>query len=173
MRTCSCGYPVFGTDKITGIGYCKMHQSKRTDLDRRSSAQKIMEKIKESSKPGKVAEVIEKTELELYFDEAAVELKKKPYCENCGEFIPEKYYRHATAHLYPKKTFPSIASNPLNRIFAGAGCGCHNETHRWDTMQKMNCFPTILKKMIELYPLISEDEKRNVPDFITQEIQPV
>jgi hypothetical protein len=36
MRTCeandTCVSPVFGTDKNTGIGYCKLHQYLRTDL---------------------------------------------------------------------------------------------------------------------------------------------
>jgi hypothetical protein len=34
MRVCSvenCNYPVFGTDKITRLGYCKRHLWKRTD----------------------------------------------------------------------------------------------------------------------------------------------
>ena len=33
-RTCgfdNCPYPVFGTDKNTGIGYCQRHQFRRTD----------------------------------------------------------------------------------------------------------------------------------------------
>lgn len=44
---CECGNPVFGSDKITRIGYCKSCQYKRTDLDRRSIVQKAMAKSKE------------------------------------------------------------------------------------------------------------------------------
>ena len=37
MRICTikdCNYPVFGTDKNTGLGYCMKHQYKRTDKKR-------------------------------------------------------------------------------------------------------------------------------------------
>lgn len=49
MRFCGfdkCRQPVFGTDKKTGIGYCKSHQLKRTDLDRRSIIHKAIDKQK-------------------------------------------------------------------------------------------------------------------------------
>lgn len=49
-RFCFCGQLVFGTDKNTKEGYCKSHQHLRTDLDKRSIAQKAMSKQRERSK---------------------------------------------------------------------------------------------------------------------------
>lgn len=51
MRLCSnChSHPVFGTDKLTKLGYCKGCQYKRTDLDRRSITVKGLEKAKKKA----------------------------------------------------------------------------------------------------------------------------
>lgn len=51
MRLCSnChNQPVFGTDRITKLGYCKGCQYKRTDLDRRSITVKGLEKAKKKA----------------------------------------------------------------------------------------------------------------------------
>ena len=86
--------------------------------------------------------------LVLFYASAAIELAKKPFCENCGAFISPAYYRAATAHILPKKEdygFPSVAAHPKNRLFLGGGCGCHNLTHRWDTFSKMKVWPVSVK----------------------------
>lgn len=46
MRFCSfCKtVPVFGTDKKTGLGYCRNHQTMRTDYDKRTIIQKAVAK---------------------------------------------------------------------------------------------------------------------------------
>lgn len=47
MRFCEankCNQPVFGTDKKTGKGYCRSHQTLREDFDRRSIIQKAIAK---------------------------------------------------------------------------------------------------------------------------------
>jgi len=52
MRFCEkeggCQYDatVFGTDRNTGIGYCKFHQTLRTDLSKKSITQKAIERHK-------------------------------------------------------------------------------------------------------------------------------
>ena len=52
MRLCSkCGTQgVFGTDRNTGLGYCKSHQYLRTDTDKRTPLQKALEKAKTETK---------------------------------------------------------------------------------------------------------------------------
>lgn len=62
-----------------------------------------------------------------WFDYVATIIKPSPYCWNCGEFISENYYRHASAHIFPKAIFESVATHPFNFLVLGAGCGCHNE----------------------------------------------
>lgn len=105
-------------------------------------------------------------QLEKWYERNAKQISKNPKCENCGEHIPKEFYRHATAHLLPKKTFPSVATHQLNRVFAGAGCGCHNLTHRWDKMQKMKCFSVILERLIMVENDVAQSERKNLPQFL-------
>jgi len=132
MRFCcqNDGVPVFGTDKNTGKGYCKNHQYLRTDLDKRSIVQKAMDKNKvkrDFSKLKGLPENKDLVALKKWFDYVATVIKADPHCWNCGEFIPEQYYRHASAHIFPKSIFISVATHPFNFLVLGAGCGCHSE----------------------------------------------
>ena len=114
--------------------------------------------------------LIEDENLVLYFKLAAIELAKSPRCENCGEFISEQYYRAATAHILMKSKFYSVRAHPKNKLFLGAGCGCHNESHRWDTFSKMQIWPIAVRNFKEIYPFIDDAEKKNIPAILWKEI---
>ena len=111
-----------------------------------------------------------KKELEIFFEIAAQELQFKPYCEECGEFIPSDYYRAATAHVIPKRKdfgFPSVATNPINKLFLGAGCGCHSKYDiSWESASKMKIWPKAVVIFKKLYKFISESELKNIPDIL-------
>ncbi|MBK7377327.1 MAG: recombination protein NinG [Chitinophagaceae bacterium] len=52
MRFCEvqgCSYPVFGTDKLTRTGYCKRHQSLRTDISKETILQKAIAKQRKNA----------------------------------------------------------------------------------------------------------------------------
>lgn len=74
MRFCEkiggCQYdaPVFGTDKNTGIGYCKNHQILRTDISKKSITQRAIDKHKEQQKT--------KQRKPGWFDETVIEENK-------------------------------------------------------------------------------------------------
>jgi hypothetical protein len=177
MRLCShskCSYPVFGTDKNTRLGYCKSHQYLRTDLDRRSITQKGMEKARVKKEASQIDEEAERAEaLEKFFEDAARELSLKPHCQECGDFIPEKYYRHATAHILPKKLFKSVQSHPMNKLFLGAGCGCHNKTHTWSKFVKMNVWHEAVRRFVMFEPEIALDERKYLPDCLLIEFRKI
>ncbi len=186
MKFCYCGQPVWGK------GFCKSHQYKRPDFDGRSIIQKAIYKNKAKVIGSKLssqrigATGLESIiSLENFFKDAAKEIAKNPYCIECGTFIPEKIkiigknysmdgYRCATAHVLPKKKeygFPSVAANSINRLFLGAGCGCHNKyDSSWDNASKMKVFPLAIEKFIMLYPLIDEKEHKNIPNVFLREI---
>lgn len=84
------------------------------------------------------------------------------FCMECGAQIPAEYMRHATAHLLPKKLFKSIATNDLNYLILGAGCGCHDKTHRIDKFVQMKIWPTAAKLINQLLPLLPYDELKYV-----------
>jgi hypothetical protein len=191
--------PVFGTDKHTGLGYCKGHQYLRTDLDRRTPFQKALanksvatkahkelrfpnKKIQYTPCPedgydapkqiilndefpifgrmdAKEIDMYQKEEMDLFWKQASVVISKKPYCWECNDFIPKQYYRAATAHIYPKSIFESVMSNEWNYLVLGAGCGCHNKSHRLDTFSQMKVFPVAVQRYLKFGHLITEKHK--------------
>lgn len=87
-------------------------------------------------------------------------------CMECGAPIPIEFMRHATAHLLPKKLFKSVATNDLNYLILGAGCGCHDKTHRIDKFVQMKVWPEAAKRINALLPLLSYDELK----FVSQQL---
>jgi len=79
-------------------------------------------------------------------------------CMECNEWIPAKYFRHATAHLLPKKLFPSVATHPINYLILGAGCGDHEKTHRIDKFIQMKVWPEAARRIKIMIPLLPFDE---------------
>lgn len=168
MRFCECGSPVFSTDKKTGIGYCKRHTYKRTDTDKRSIIQKAIAKnaAKETSKvktlinePANIEMVNKKKELDKWFEYVATIIAANPYCWETGEFISKADYRSATAHIFPKNIFFSIATHPLNFLILSPRNGSHDKTHRLDTFSKMKCWKIACERFKKFEPLITEKHK--------------
>jgi hypothetical protein len=125
--------------------------------------------------------------LDKYFD---YHMKNSfPKCENCGmvaEWLLEEKYAHVwrgcQAHVLRKKDniggFPSVASNLTNHLvlFPGYGkylCGCHDLfDSSYEAMAKMAVFPKAIDIINQLYPFIAKDERKYLPEIITQEIKP-
>lgn len=189
MRLCqhnNCQSPVFGTDKKTRIGYCKSHQQYRTDLDKRSIAQKSLSKLKEKVISNKVRSYVKKNqifydqetekrkEIEDWFAMVSKQIEKNPYCWNCGKYIPRTYYRAASAHILPKRKeygFPSVSTHPVNYLILGAGCGCHSKfDNSWDDASKMKIWPLAIERLKAIYPFIEKGELVRMPDIISSVI---
>lgn len=98
-------------------------------------------------------------ELEQWFDNIARQIARNPKCSECGTFIPSAYYRHATAHIFPKSLFPSVATHPMNYLILGAGCGCHDKTHRLDTFSDMKVFGEAVRRFKLFEKSITEKHK--------------
>lgn len=81
-------------------------------------------------------------------------------CMECGAHIPVEFARHATAHLLPKRIFGSVKTHHLNYLILGAGCGCHDKTHRVDTFVKMDIWGEAANRIKQLIPLLDFDEYR-------------
>lgn len=172
MRSCSannCCYPVFGTDKNTRLGYCKMHQSLRTDRDTRTVFQKHMDKMKESGKEVKINE----DDLAKWFEDGMKDNEK--VCENCGKSLKnynKNDWRGSQHHVLEKSLYPSVATNPINRLILGKWC-CHHVWHQsWEKASQMKIFKKAVDIVRRLFPLLNQDEKRKLPDVLVQEIPP-
>lgn len=94
--------------------------------------------------------------LSNFFTYHLEQIKKKPYCENCGS----KLFCNISniAHILPKRNTanPEVMGENNNALylccsFNGDGQGCHD---RYDTIQGsskvylMNCFPIALKRYL-------------------------
>src|SRR3990167_10740419 len=126
MRSCesnNCCYPVWGTDKKTGKGYCKYHQVLRTDRDTRTIFQKHMDKVK-----GKEIE-IDETELQKWFADKMENSAR--FCENCRQSLQhynEKDWHGSQHHILEKSLYPSVSTDPINHLVLGKWC-CHPQWH--------------------------------------------
>ena len=149
---------------------CAPDEVKGKVKSKREQQQKVSNTRKVASNKLRLDDYKENVGLDLFFGNAAIELSKHPYCENCGEFIDERFYKAATAHVLPKRKvfgFPSVACNPLNKLFLGSGCGCHHEYDTsWDDASKMQIWSKVVLIFIELYPFIEEKEKKNIPEIL-------
>ncbi len=127
-----------------------------------------------SAKPAVPDDKIIKAEMDLFWLSACKALAAHPYCMECGAFIPAAFYRAATAHVLPKRKefgFPSVASNIINRLFLGAGCGCHNKYDRsWQDAATMKVFPHAVEIFKLLYPSIDPAEHKNIPKVFLKHI---
>ena len=89
-------------------------------------------------------------------------------------------WRACQAHILPKKKvygFPSIATNQFNHIvlfpsWGGHLCGCHGfYDSNWYNASTMKIWKTVVPIMKEkLLPLIAENEKKNIPEQILNEL---
>lgn len=99
-----------------------------------------------------------------------------PECANCGAFAPEIKYPHhvwksAQAHIFPKRHFKSIATNPLNILvmfpsYSGI-CDCHTQyDSSWLNASKMRVWPIVVDRFRLLYPLIAAEEHQYIPEIL-------
>lgn len=100
-----------------------------------------------------------KKEMDAFWKYAESVIAKSPYCWECQDFISKNDYRAATAHIFPKSIFESVASNKWNFLVLGARCGCHDKSHRLDTFSQMKVFPTAINRYMKFGELITEKHK--------------
>ena len=184
MRTCSvnnCEKVVWGTDRITRLGYCRSHQYQRTDLSRKTIMQRAIEKQKGIKSKVKSLEELpenkklmdDKKEMDEWFKDRAKELTG--FCKHCGGKTTKgnlKYERYSICHILEKKNFKSVKTHPLNFIeLCYFNNSCHSQMdNKMIEMQDMKCWEEIQSKFEKMYPLISKDEYRFIPDVLIESL---
>lgn len=185
MLFCSvekCNYPNFSIDKKTRLPYCRMHQTKRTDYDRRTIIHKAMDKQKALSTkvrslqndPNNLALLEEKgivknqgvNMLELWYLARKYEMTGK--CEECGAWTNkthDKYYRWSCCHIVAKATVKSVALHPENCIEL---CQIHHQEYDagFERAKRMKCFDLIKRKFDTFKHLIPDSEKRWINPYL-------
>lgn len=156
-------------------GYCHQHKTedsgyerKQVAAERKKAAKNAEQKLRKEFNPKAIGKGVD-AELEKWFADGNKILDNNPYCENCGTFIPSKYYRAAQAHIYPKSIFKSVATHKDNRLFLGSGCGCHQEyDFSIESASKMRIWGNAVDRYKRFKNLITEHHKfrNNFEDLV-------
>jgi hypothetical protein len=116
-------------------------------------------------KPIKAEKKVDIREKNVFF--ASQMLTMPNNCENCNKTLNAKSNfakRCVTAHILPKSTFKSVATNPKNIMFLGVGilgiCQCHDTWDMLDaeTRLKMKCYDIAIKRFEEFKHLLTPHE---------------
>ena len=115
-------------------------------------------------KNGKTAEK-KKTakEMNLFFASQIPEIPD--CCENCGDSLrwqKQNNFKSIIAHILPKRKvggFPSVATNPNNRVFLCLICHHNMDDLGKDFVLKMNCFDLIIERLRKFVHLIKENKE--------------
>lgn len=99
-------------------------------------------------------------------------------CWETGELIDKKDkmgWHGSIAHILPKEHFPSVKTHPLNYMILKMWGGTHSTyDSSWEQAAKMKIWPYSLKIIIhDLYPLLTAEERRKLPEVVKQEINPL
>jgi len=100
------------------------------------------------------------SELDKWFEYVATIIASNPYCWECGEQIPSFYYRHASAHIFPKSIFESVSTHPFNFLVLGASCGCHGKfDSSIDNAKSMKVWDKAVSRFLVFEAQIKESHK--------------
>lgn len=121
------------------------------------------------------------TPLDNWFEQRREEMKG--FCVLCGgksEKNNDATYRHSIAHLFPKKEnfggFPSIATHEENWMelcYYGNSCHTNFDNHiiTWELLRDSAEWLMIVEKFKNIYPFIAQDERKNVPEILLNELK--
>jgi hypothetical protein len=140
----------------------------------RKPIKKVSDKRKAEQKADKEELKGGDSELQKWY--AKIMQDETPKCWETGEWInkQDKMGWHGSiAHILDKKNFPSVKVHPLNYMILKMWGGTHGQyDSSWENAAKMKVWPYALKVINVLYPLLTAEERRKLPDVIIQEIQP-
>lgn len=144
-------------EKEQGVEIVKPKKAGWFNIEMTETEDKVVAEI--TNEPNFKTAIQAKKEMDAFWKYAESVIDKKPYCWECGDFISKNDYRAATAHIFPKSIFESVASNKWNFLVLGARCGCHDKSHRLDTFSQMKVFPTAINRYMKFGELITEKHK--------------
>lgn len=102
-------------------------------------------------------------EMNLFFASQIPDIPN--FCENCGDSLrwqKQNNFKSIIAHILPKRKvggFPSVATNPNNRVFLCLICHHNMDDLGKDFVLKMNCFDLIIERLRKFVHLIKENKE--------------
>lgn len=97
-------------------------------------------------------------------------------CLHCGGKsckTSDQYFKFSIAHILPKNIFKSVKTHPLNWIelcFWSPSCHTNYDNKTLDIID-LNCFDTVIKRFVAMYPDISAKERKYIPDVLLQYLE--
>lgn len=145
-----------------------MYEVKLSDL--KELHQKRSSNIKAKVKALSPEQKDDKKERDQFFESLTI----PALCQECDKpLIAFNSFarRSVSSHILPKAYFKSVATNPLNIMFLGAGflggCGCHGQ---WDTnidnRIKMKVYDLAVKRFRQFQHLLTQNELDNALDYL-------
>jgi hypothetical protein len=140
-------------------------------LKRYAIPKKSAKKIEQEKQQAQQNKITGGSELQRWFNDRRKEMLG--VCSNCGgktEKNNDQYFAFSIAHIFPKAYFPSIKTHPKNFIeLCHFGNSCHTNFDNGNiNINDLNCFNEVIEKFIEMYPIISEKEKRRIPKILVE-----
>lgn len=137
--------------------YGKAYKHKEPYVIPKKSQKKIAEEKKEKEERGDGG-------LDKFFERNRAKMTGNCQC-GCAQKSQKKddtFYRGSICHIFPKKTFKSIATNDLNWVERAMFGGCHsNMDNRSISIWPMFAdWDDIKEKFHQLAPLLTEQERK-------------
>lgn len=137
----------------------------------KKSKKKLEQEGREAAAKGDNTE----TDLQKWY--TTIMQSEMPICWETGEKIDTRDrmgWHGSIAHILPKEHYPSVKTHPMNYMILKMWGGTHGQyDSSWENASKMSVWKYALKTIIDvLYPLLTPEEKRKLPDCIIQEIPP-
>lgn len=136
---------------------------------RKVSAKKEAELAAEKESRGENA-----TELQQWYER--IMFSEEGKCWETDERIDKNDkmgWHGSVAHCLPKNEYPSVATHPMNYMILKMWGGTHGQyDSSWENASKMKVWKHACKVFNILYPCLTAEEKRKLPDIIIQEIKP-
>jgi hypothetical protein len=117
--------------------------------------------------------------LDIWFEERRKEMTGR--CVLCNGTTLKKddeNYRKSIHHLFDKRPtmFPSVSTHPDNWLelcFYGNSChtNVHNKTITWELLMDSAEAKLIIDKFKKIYPAIAENERKNIPEILLNELK--
>lgn len=108
-------------------------------------------------------------EMNLFFASQIPEIPD--CCEECGESLKwqkQNMFKSIIAHILPKRPvggFPSVATNPNNRMFFCLICHGTFDNKGEDYAPTMNCFNLMCERFMMFEDQLSESDKQRLPYY--------
>lgn len=146
--------------KIGNCSQCELTNTNCVKVGKQLFCLKCHRNNKSKKQISKVFIKKENNDLQKWFEYVATVINSNPNCWECGEYIPKKYYRHASAHIFPKSIFTSVNVHPFNFLILAASCGCHAKfDSSLESAAKMKVFDIAIKRFKLFEKNIEENHK--------------